>query len=357
MSRTAALARAIDRVGPGPGGRLCVMHVCGTHENAICQHGLRDLLPPWLRVVAGPGCPVCVCPAADIDLAGRLAVDAGVVLTTFGDLFRVPAGRRTLEDVRAKGADVRIVYSIDAAIAIAEREPRREVVFFAAGFETTACTTAAALARGLPDNLSLLCSHRLVPPALSALLGSGRIGVDALLLPGHVTAVIGLDGYAGLGRVMPMTVAGFEPEEILTALLDVVERAAAGQGGCSNAYARAVAPGGNVHAKRMIAEVFEVRDAPWRGVGSIASSGLYLAPSFARYDALTRFGLEPDPRVPETEPGCRCGEVLLAAVEPEECPLFGRRCDPSHPVGPCMVGSEGTCRARLRYSAGRGGVV
>lgn len=345
------LAEAIARLDPGR--ELRVMHVCGTHENALCQFGLRDLLPTWLRLVAGPGCPVCVCPAADLDLAARLA-EKGVVLATFGDVVRVPA-RISLLDARAQGADVRVVYGIDDAVKIAEETPGREVAFFAVGFETTACTTAAALARNLPKNFSILVSHRVVPPALEALLASEGAALDGFVLPGHVTAVAGLADYEALARKsgIPMAVAGFEPVDLLVAVEHLARRARerrpAEPEAVFNGYTRLVRAEGNPAARRLVDEVFEPCDAAWRGIGVIPGSGQRIRARYAAHDAQRRFALAPDPDLRDVHPGCRCGEVLLGRIEPEDCPLFRKACNPDRPVGPCMVAFEGTCHARFRH--------
>ena len=331
-----------------------LMHVCGTHENALCRHGLRDLLPAWLKLIAGPGCPVCVCPAADIDMAVRLSADHGAVVATFGDVVRVPA-RRTLLEVKAAGADVRIVYSIADAVAAARREPAREVVFFAVGFETTACTTAAALRRELPPNFSILSSHRVVPIALETLLSIEGPALDGFLLPGHVIAVTGLADYRALAarRRVPMVVGGFEPVDLMLAIRDLAAQFVEGRAEVGNAYGRNVRDEGNPTARAAMAVVFEEVDAAWRGIGTIPASGLAIRPAFANHDAAVRFGITPDPTIPEIEPGCRCGEVLLGRIEPEECPLFATACEPDQPVGPCMVSFEGTCAARYRHGGRR----
>jgi hydrogenase expression/formation protein HypD len=349
------LVESIARLDPGREIRL--MHVCGTHENALCQFGLRDLLPGWLKLVAGPGCPVCVCPAAEIDLAVRLALEHQAVVATFGDVVRVPA-RVSLMEVKALGGDCRIVYGIDDAVALARAQPDREVVFFAVGFETTACTTAAALKRGVPENFSILSSHRLVPPALEALVASEGTALDGFILPGHVIAVAGLGDYRALAerKGLPMAVAGFEPVDLLLALEHLATRARLrGAGGRTggetvfNAYARLVKTEGNTAAQEAMREVFEEADAAWRGIGTIPRSGYRLRERFALHDAQRRFGMVPDPSIHDTYPGCRCGQVLLGRVEPEDCPLFRRGCSPDNPIGPCMVAFEGTCHARYRH--------
>ncbi len=346
------LAEAVAQLDPGRELRL--MHVCGTHENALCQFGLRDLLPRWVRLVAGPGCPVCVCPAADLDMAARLATEKGVVLATFGDVVRVPA-RISLLEARAQGADVRVVYGIDDAVKLAAQLPGKEVVFFAVGFETTACTTAAALARELPDNFSVLVSHRLVPPALAALMASEGESLDGFVLPGHVTAVAGLVEYQALAseKGVPMAVAGFEPVDLMLAVEHLARRGQEKRAGqpekIFNGYSRLVRPDGNPEARRVVAEVFEECDAAWRGIGGIPRSGQRIRERYAAHDAQRRFGVAPDPGLKDIHPGCRCGEVLLGRIEPEDCPLFRKACHPDKPIGPCMVAFEGTCHARFRH--------
>ncbi len=348
------LAAELARLDPGRPVR--VMHVCGTHEHAIGAAGLRDLLPPWLRVTAGPGCPVCVCPAAEIDCAARLAADRGVVVAAFGDVLRVPS-RLSLEEARARGGDCRVVGGIEEAAALAAAEPGRPFAFHAVGFETTACTTAAAVRRGLPANLSILSSHRLVPPALEALLAPGGPAPDGLVLPGHVLAVTGLGEYEALHRrrPVPMAAAGFEPAEILLALAWILRRLRGepSRERVGNAYRRVVRRRGNPEARRALAEVFEPVDADWRGLGRIPLSGLALRGRFAALEARTRHGIAEDPAVGDLVPGCRCGEVLLGAAEPEECALFGAACTPESPRGACMVAFEGTCHARFRTGAAR----
>jgi hydrogenase expression/formation protein HypD len=356
----AAVRRLCEAIAQfDPGRELRLMHVCGTHENALCQFGLRDLLPRWVKLVAGPGCPVCVCPAADLDMAARLAMEHAVTLTTFGDVVRVPA-RVSLLEAKARGADVRVVYGIDDAVALARQDPSRQVAFFAVGFETTACTTAAALVRELPDNFSVLVSHRLVPPALAALLASEGEALDGFILPGHVTAVAGLADYRALaGRTgAPMAVAGFEPVDLLLAVEHLARRGRERRKGqphqaeqVFNGYSRIVRDEGNPQARRAMDEAFEVVDAAWRGIGVIPASGYRVRERFAAHDAARRFGLAPDATLADTHPGCRCGEVLLGRVEPEDCPLFGKACNPDRPIGPCMVAFEGTCHARFRHGA------
>jgi hydrogenase expression/formation protein HypD len=333
-----------------PGRELAFMHVCGTHENAIARHGLRGLLPPWLRIIAGPGCPVCVCPPADIDLAARLALDHGAIVATYGDMMHVP-GRVSLAEARAGGGDIRVVYSADDAVKLAVQNPDRPTVLLAVGFETTACTTAAAVLDEPPPNFSLLVSHRLIPPALLALLDIEDLGTEGFLLPGHVLTITGTLDYEPIAARagIPMVVAGFEPLDVMHGLVRLCELAMEERGSVEIGYRRAVRREGNPRAREAIDRAFVVTDARWRGLGTIASSGLRLREALQRHDAVERFGVEPDPELPESLPGCECGQVMVGKKQPEECKLFGAVCTPDAPRGPCMVSFEGTCRNRYLY--------
>ncbi len=346
------VSRLAERLQRRRAGRpLVFMHVCGTHENAIARAGLRSLLPASLRVIAGPGCPVCVCPPEEIDYGAQLALAAGVVMATFGDMVRVP-GKLSLADARARGADVRVVASAAAAVDIARAEPGREVVLFGVGFETTACTTAAALLADPPANFSVLSAHRLIPPALDALLEIEGLNLDGFLLPGHVLTVTGPEPYLRFaeraGR--PCVVAGFEPVDVLLGLEKLAEMADSGQAGFANAYPRAVRPGGNARAREAMAQAFTPADARWRGLGTIADSGLAIHPNLARHDARRRFSVpEGAAGEPDDAPGCICSRVMIGLAEPEDCPLFGTVCTDETPHGPCMVSAEGTCRSHALY--------
>ena len=343
LGRLAAELRSEARPG------LTFMEVCGTHTMAIARYGLRQLLPGGVRLVSGPGCPVCVTAMADLDRVLAVARLPEVTLVTFGDLVRVPASRGSLAAARAAGADVRVVYSPADAVRIAAQEPARQVVFAGIGFETTAPTTAAALleARAAAlTNFSLMSLHKTMPLPLRALLDLGETDIGGFLLPGHVSVITGTGCYAflaaeyGIGGV----VAGFEAADVLEALLMLArqERPA-----IEIQYTRAVRPEGNEVAQRLLAQVFEPCDADWRGLGVIPGSGLALREEFAGADAARRFPVDPGPSL---EPaGCRCGEVLRGVTDPADCALFGARCTPEDPVGACMVSSEGACAARYRY--------
>ena len=328
---------------------LTFMEVCGTHTMAIARYGLRELLPDGMRLVSGPGCPVCVTAIADLDRVVALARLPEVTMATFGDLIRVPASRTTLAAERAAGADVRVVYSARDAVQIAADEPGRQVVFAGIGFETTAPTIAASLlearARGLA-NFSVLSMHKTMPPPLKALLELGETPISGFLLPGHVSVITGTACYEFLARDYGVAgvVAGFEPLDVLRALLRLVRQT---RPAIEIEYGRAVRPEGNVVARRLMERVFAPSDADWRGLGVIPGSGLALRPEYADADAALRFPVDLEP--PHEPAGCRCGEVLRGVTDPAACALFGARCTPEDPVGACMVSSEGACAARYRF--------
>jgi hydrogenase expression/formation protein HypD len=331
---------------------LSLMHVCGTHEHTIAKAGIRSMLPGGMRLIAGPGCPVCVCPAVDIDLAIQAARLEDTVVTTFGDMFRVPSGETSLELMKADGHDVRVVYSPMDAIRIATENPGKEVVFVAVGFETTSGPIAASIKAGVPDNFSIIPSMRLVPPALEFLLDNGKESIDGFILPGHVSTVLGRRGYSILEDKygVPAVISGFEPVDILRGIIELTEMILAGPPfAVLNLYKRVVSEDGNVKARELINEVFEPAPSNWRGIGSIPGSGLFLRARYSSVNAVDRLGLIPSHDAEDVKPGCICHEVILGESEPEQCPLFGTGCTPRKPHGPCMVSSEGTCRARYQY--------
>lgn len=346
-ARAEKLSRALAQLAPKR--PVKIVHVCGTHEAAIAESGLRALLPKRVEIYEGPGCPVCVTSTADINLAVKLALEVGVILCTFGDMLRVPGTELTLEEAKAEGADVRVVLSAADAVRTARENPHREVVFFAVGFETTAPGTAAVLLDRPPDNFSVLCSHKLIPPALEALLRENT-EVDGFLAPGHVSTVIGADAYQELADKfhVPVVVGGFEPLDILYAIALVLKQLREGRAEVENAYPRAVRPGGNARAKELMGEVFQVVDASWRGIGTIPASGLGIRAELSRFDARRRFAIQAAPGE-EEPPGCLCPDVIMAKAVPTDCPLFGTACTPLSPVGPCMVGTEGACSIWYRY--------
>ena len=328
--------------------RIRIVHVCGTHEDAITKYGLRSMLPRNVEVLMGPGCPVCTVPPNRIDFAIKLA-QSGVILTTFGDMIRVPAGLGSLADAKARGADVRIVYSIHDAAEMA-RETDKQVVHFGVGFETTAPTTASELLADPPENFSVYSAHILIPPAMMHLLKSGETPVDGFIDPGHVSAIIGEIGYAEVTKKykVPQVIAGFEPLDILFSVAMICRQLKERRGELENTYTRIVKPEGNPRALRLMEEVFEICDAPWRGIGTIPASGLTLRKEFEDHDASKKFAFESEASY-EMPHGCRCGEVLRAVCYPWDCPLFNKGCTPESPVGPCMVSHEGSCFISAKY--------
>ncbi|MBN1856239.1 MAG: hydrogenase formation protein HypD [Dehalococcoidia bacterium] len=344
------LARSIGRLSTKP---VQFMEFCGGHTHAILRYGIRDLLPPTVTMRSGPGCPVCVTSARDIDRAIAMSQIPGVILATYGDLVRVPGSITSLERAKATGADVRVVYSSMDAVDLAERNPDRQVILVGIGFETTAPTVAASIlqasGRGL-TNYRVLSLLKLTPPVMQALLRSGETHIDGIVCPGHVSVVIGTLPYEELPVKYNIgcVVTGFEPLDILRSVQLLVEQAESNTPHVVNAYSRVVETNGNQVALAMMGEVFEPCTANWRGIGSIPSSGLALRPSFRQYDAGTAFPIEVE-EAPEP-PGCRCGDILRGAAVPAECPLFSRTCTPEHPIGPCMVSNEGACAAHYRYA-------
>jgi hydrogenase expression/formation protein HypD len=335
--------------------RVQVMEVCGTHTVAIFRTGLRSLLPANLRLVSGPGCPVCVTAQRHVDAAIELAARPGVIVATYGDMLRVPGRLGSLERQRAQGAEVRVVNSARTALQIARDNPQRPVVFLGVGFETTAPATAATVLEADGDqieNFSVLMCHKLVVPAMLALLAAGDVPLDGFLCPGHVSVIIGSDAYRPIVQRYrrPCVVAGFEPRPILRALLRLVRQIVEGRAAVENAYAGVVSAAGNPTAQALLERVFVPADAPWRELGVIPQSGLELAPPYLRFDAVRRFGLTIGED--EDHSGCLCGQVIQGKVEPAECPLFGTACTPIDPIGPCMVSSEGTCAAWYKYHRG-----
>lgn len=343
------LASAIARRTTRP---WTIMEICGGQTHSIVRFGLDELLPPGLTLAHGPGCPVCVTPADLIDAAVALAQRGEVTLCSFGDMLRVPGSGIDLLTARARGGDVRTVYSPLDAVSLAAREPGREVVFFAVGFETTAPANALAVlqARRLGlRNFSLLVSHVLVPPAITAILRAPDNRVQGFLAAGHVCTVMGTAEYEPLAQrfSVPIVVTGFEPVDILRGVLLCVEQLESGRAEVQNAYARAVRPAGNTHAQRYVQEVFTVVDRHWRGLGLVPASGLGLRPELAAFDAALKFALGTVPAADSRD--CSAGEILRGAKRPPECAAFGTRCSPEHPLGAPMVSSEGACSAYYRY--------
>jgi hydrogenase expression/formation protein HypD len=361
--RDSVLARVLaGRIAQAarPSRRYRLMEFCGGHTHAISRYGVADLLPANVEMIHGPGCPVCVLPVGRIDSALELATRHAVTLCTFADTMRVPAsGRLSLMQAKARGADVRMVYSVADALRLAQEDPRRETVFFAIGFETTAPSTALAVlqARDLRlENFSVFCNHVLTPPAMSAILGAPQAGarkpaqIDGIVGPGHVSCVIGSEAYAPVAQTFrrPVVIAGFEPLDLMQAVLMLVRAINDGRHGVENEYTRAVAQGGNTRAKALLAEVFETRSSfEWRGLGEIADSALTLKRGYERYDAERRYGIAYR-QAPDNK-ACECGAILRGVKEPSECRVFGTGCTPESPLGSCMVSSEGACAAHYSY--------
>jgi hydrogenase expression/formation protein HypD len=343
------LAASIGRIVTRP---WTVMEVCGGQTHSIVRFGIDELLPPGVELIHGPGCPVCVTSLELIDKALAIAARPEVIFTSFGDMLRVPGSAGDLLAARAAGADVRMVYSPLDAVELARGHPDREVVFFAVGFETTAPTTAAAVARAAAlglRNFTLLVAHVRVPPAVEAILGSPDNRVQGLLAAGHVCTVMGTEEYGPIAarRRVPIVVTGFEPVDLLRGLLMCLTQLEQGRAEVENAYERVVRPEGNPQAKKVVDTIFDVCDRAWRGIGPIPASGLALRPAYAAFDAERRFDVA---RIETREsPECIAGQVLLGAKKPADCPAFGARCTPERPLGAPMVSAEGACAAYYRY--------
>ena len=336
-----------------PGRVVGIMEVCGTHTMAVAKNGLREVMPANVRLTSGPGCPVCVTANRDIDTAIELARHPEVIVTTFGDMMKVPGSYSSLSREKGEGGDVRIVYSPMDAIQLAIDNPDRHVAFVGVGFETTAPVIAAAIKRADAagvQNFSVLSAHKTVPAALVALANDPDIAIDGFILPGHVSVIIGTEPYRFLADEFGIggAVTGFEPVDVLEGVYALLKQVAEGRATIDNAYRRAVMPHGNEVAVAAINEVFEPVDAEWRGLGVIPGTGLAIRERFAQFDSAKRIDLDvPEPR---DIPGCQCGDVLRGVTLPFECKLFGRACKPEHPIGPCMVSSEGSCAAYYRYT-------
>lgn len=344
------------RIESLPSTPLSIMEVCGTHTVSIAKFGLRSLLPAHVRLISGPGCPVCVTSQGDIDLVITLAREGighkKCIIATFGDMMRVPGSDSSLMKEKARGADVRIVYSPADALTIAAENPDAEVVFLAVGFETTSPTIAATVLtaqRSHIANFSIISKHKIIPPAMQTLLEDKTTAIDGFLCPGHVSAIIGIKPYQhiveryGKGCV----VSGFEPLDIMLSIYRLMLQIQNGVPRVEIEYSRVVQAEGNPKALELLNRIFDATDARWRGFGVIPRSGLTLKEAYSRYDAIKKFGLT-ETEVPEPE-GCQCGRVLKGIITPPECPLFARTCSPEEPAGACMVSSEGSCAAYYKY--------
>ncbi|HWG85086.1 MAG TPA: hydrogenase formation protein HypD [Deinococcales bacterium] len=348
-----------------------LMHICGTHEHEMGRYGLRDLIPDSVRVLAGPGCPVCVCDNEYIDTAIALSLTPGVILASFGDMLGVPGGiplkgehrgdrRMSLLDAKAEGGDVRAVYSAFDAAKLAARNPDKQVVFFSVGFETTVVAVAALLKRGAPENFTIIEANYYTPPATRILPDLDGFDVEGFMLPGHASAVTGLRLYEHLAeRGIACACAGFEPVDQLAAIASVLEQLVDGKPRVDNTYGRVVKYDGNQKALAEVDAVFDLGSKRWRGIADIPGSGYALREQYRQYSAFDRFAsqlaaFKATRAASEHPKGCRCADVTLGRIDPTDCPVYGVLCSPDNPYGPCMVSHEGTCRAWMLYGMGQG---
>ncbi|MCK4341103.1 MAG: hydrogenase formation protein HypD [Phycisphaerae bacterium] len=351
--RIEPLSHELHELSRGLSRQIKLMEVCGTHTVSIFRSGIRSMLPEKLRLVSGPGCPVCVTAQRHIDAAIELAARPEVILATYGDMMRVPGRLGSLERLRATGARIKVVNSARTALELARRNPEKPVVFLGVGFETTAPATAATVLEAEHDgveNFSVLMCHKLVVPAMRALLEAGDVPLDGFLAPGHVSVIIGAGAYQPIvtEHARPVVVVGFEPEQVLKGLVALMRQVVEGRAAVENVYPAVVNETGNRVALELLDRVFVPADAPWRELGVIPKSGLDLRPTYQHFDALQRFGVELGED--EDHPLCRCGEVITGKADPTECPAFAEQCTPLNPIGPCMVSSEGTCAAWFKYN-------
>jgi len=352
--RDGTLARAIiKKIQAVSKKKLRLMEVCGTHTTSIFRHGIRSVLPECITLLSGPGCPVCVTAQKDIDAFVEFSRLDNVIVTTFGDLIKVPGSSSSLGKEKAAGADVRIVYSVFDAITIARENKEKEVVFCGVGFETTIPTIAGGILMGIQeklDNFSIYSANKLTPPALAALMETDGVKIDGFILPGHVSVITGTNAYRDTFEKynIPSVISGFEPIDILNTILLLIQQNEVGKPALENAYPRAVSDQGNEKAKLIMNQIFKVCNATWRGIGDIPLSGMSLKKEYEKFDAAIKFGMDM-PDMPEPK-GCACGEILMGLKTPEQCGLYKKKCTPMTPVGPCMVSSEGSCAAFYRYA-------
>ncbi len=344
---------AIKELMGSIGRPIKLMEVCGTHTVAIFRHGIRDLLPKEIKLLSGPGCPVCVTSIRDVDTVIEISRQPDAIVTTFGDMMRVPGNKLSLFQAKAEGGDIRMVYSPLDALKLAEKTPGRNVVFFATGFETTsplvAGTLAEAESKGVP-NFFIYSVHKTVPPALQALLSAPEVQIDGFILPGHVSTIIGLKPYAFLAAEYrkPSVVTGFDAMDILNGVLMLLQQIAGNRAAVENEYAKVVKEEGNPRAVALLYEFFEPEDAYWRGIGMLPGSGLRLKEKYSHRDVMKKYAISvSDGQEPKT---CSCGEVLKGIKIPTDCALFGKACTPDKPVGACMVSTEGSCAAYYKYA-------
>ncbi len=327
-----------------------IMHVCGTHEHDLVKAGLRSLLPKNIDLIAGPGCPVCVCSAQDIDEVLWIADNHNVTITTFGDMMRVPSSTESLYQAQGRGVNIQIVYGVSDAIKLAEKNPETEFVFFSVGFETTSCVTAAEVVRTKLPNFSIYSSHKVVPPAMELLLQRDDLEFDGFLAPGHVSTIIGAKPYEFIPEKynFPVSIAGFEPVDILLGIHAVLKQIIEGTARVDNVYKRYVKQEGNSAALRIVEDAFVLSDARWRGLGVWPGTGHEINDKYAHIDAKKKFDI-PNLPTEDLRDGCICDEILIGKSKPQKCKLFNKSCRPDYPIGACMVSHEGTCNVAATY--------
>lgn len=345
------VVRRIKRIAEGLEDEIRLMEVCGTHAMAILKFGIKELLPSHIKLISGPGCPVCVTPDEYIDIACAYA-RKGFLILTFGDMMKVPGSEGSLWEEKSKGGKIKVVYSPVDAVRLAKSFPEEKVIFLGIGFETTAPTVAASVSMAKDQgikNFTVLGGHKLIPPAMKALVEADEVRIDGFICPGHVTTIIGSKAYEFLARDynIPCVVAGFEPLDILQGINLLLSQICQGEARVENEYTRVVTPEGNLKAQDMMRRVFDICDSPWRGIGIIENSGLSFAEDYTFYDVQARYPVKVVPG--KGKEGCRCGEILRGLIEPEECSLFSDPCNPSNPSGPCMVSVEGACNIHYRF--------
>jgi hydrogenase expression/formation protein HypD len=350
--------RLLDRIKDlSPARTVNLMEVCGTHTVAIFKHGIKGLLPKEVNLLSGPGCPVCVTPTETIDRAIALARLPNVIFTTFGDMMKVPGSSLSLEEAKAQGRDIRIVYSCLDALEIAKENPKKKIIFFGIGFETTSPSIASTLLKAKKErikNFFLLSAHKLIPPAMRAILEAKEINLAGFISPGHVSTIIGSRPYEFISEEFgtPCVISGFEPLDVLQSIYMLLLQNRKKKPMVEIQYRRCVEPKGNIKAQKELDKVFQVNDSSWRGLGTIPDSGLSLRKKFSSFDAEKIFDIQIES---SSEPkGCLCGEILRGVKMPVECRLFVKECTPQHPIGPCMVSSEGTCATYYRYHRRKG---
>ncbi len=344
------IVRTINKLSKSINRKVKLMHVCGTHEHTISKYGIRSILPKELEIVSGPGCPVCVCPAADIDRAIEIGKREDTIITTFGDMLRVPATNLSLAELKAQGADVRIVYGPNDAVKIAKENPNKEIIFFAIGFETTVPLIGYEIKSNPPSNFSVICAHKLIPAALELLISIDRLNIDGFISPGHVASIIGTKPFQIFSDAyhVPNVVAGFEPNDLLLALAMLLKQIKNKEYKTENEYIRVVKPEGNEIAQKIIADVFDSVSSPWRGIGRILDGGLEIKDLYSKYNADKKYDIKITKSI-DIPLGCNCHLVMTGKIYPYECRLFKKSCTPINPVGPCMVSAEGTCSIYYKY--------